>query len=183
MRRRSSSKPRGGHQQPQRSYGGFADNDDDGLEDVPDPFLAYKSFDKFKQSQDSSYGGYQAETRSERSKSKVSSSDSSALKKISESFASSKISDSSYSSGKLSSSGQVDGILESFDYKFSNSKLSDSRNSGVLSSSTPKYVETSSSSSYLSRSVDTAHFIQLILQNIIPGRPRVRCSVTAATGA
>ena len=83
----------------------------------------------------------------------MSSSDSSALKKISESFASSKISDSSYSSGKLSSSGQVDGILESFDYKCSNSKLSDSRNSGVLSSSTPKYVETSSSSSYLSRSV------------------------------
>ena len=151
MRRRSSSKPRGGHQQPQRSYGGFADNDDDGLEDVPDPFLAYKSFDKFKQSQDSGYGGHQVESRSERSKSKVSSSDSSALKKISESFASSKISDSSYSSG------QVEGILENFDYKFSNSKLSDSRNSGVLSSSTPKYVETSSSSSYLSRSGHTLH--------------------------
>ena len=146
MRRRSSSKPSGGQQQPQRSYGGFADNDDDGLEDVPDPFLAYKSFDKFKQSQDTGYGGYQAESRSERSKSKVSSSDSNALKKISESFASSKISDSSYSSSK------VDGILENFDYKFSNAKLSDSRNSGVFSSSTPKYAETSSSSSYLSRS-------------------------------
>jgi len=156
-RRRSSSKPRGGQQQPQRSYGGFADNDDDGLEDVPDPFLAYKSFDKFKQSQDS-YGGHQVETRSERSKSKVSSSDSSALKKISESFASSKISDSSYSSSKLSSSGQVEGILENFDYKFSNSKLSDSRNSGVFSSSTPKYVETSSSSSYLSRTASSSMF-------------------------
>ena len=145
VRRRSSSKPRGGQQQPQRSYGNFADNDDDGLEDIPDPFLAYKSFDKFKQSQGSSYGGYQ----SERSKSKVSSSDSSAIKKISESFASSKISNSSYNSG----SGLVEGILDNFDYKFSSgsSKLSDSRSSGVFSSSTPKYADTSSSSSYLSR--------------------------------
>ena len=147
-RRRSTSKARGQPQQPQRSFGNFADNDDDGLDDVPDPFLAYKSFDTFKKSQDnSSYGGYQTE----RSQSKVSSSDSSAMKKISESFASSKISDNSYSSGKLSSGSGLAGQLDNFDYKFSSAKLSDSRSSGVFSS-TPKYADTSSTSSYLSRS-------------------------------
>ena len=72
------------------------------------------------------------------------------MKKISESFASSKISDNSYSSGKLSSSGLA-GQLDNFDYKFSSAKLSDSRSSGMFSS-TPKYADTSSSSSYLSRS-------------------------------
>lgn len=146
MRRRSTSKAGGQPQQPQRSFGNFADNDDDGLDDVPDPFLAYKSFDTFKKSQDnSSYGGYQAE----RSQSKVSSSDT--MKKISESFASSKISENSYSSGKLSSGSGLAGQLDNFDYKFSSAKLSDSRSSGVFSS-TPKYADTSSSSSYLSRS-------------------------------
>ena len=156
MRRRSTSKARSAQQQQQqqqqRSFGNFADNDDDGLEDVPDPFLAYKSFDSFKKSQDNSYGGgYQAE----RSKSKVSSTDSSAIKKISESFASSKISDNSYNSiSKLSSSsGLGESILDNFDYKFSSAKLSDSsRGSGVFASSTPKYTDTSSSSSsHLSR--------------------------------
>jgi len=153
VRRRSTSKTPGSQQH--RSFGNFADNDDDGLEDVPDPFLAYKSFAKFKESQDGSYGGYQSE-RSERSKSKVSTSDSSPLKKISESFASSKISDT-YNSSKLSSSG-LEGALDNFDYKFSSTKLSDLRNSGVFSSSTPKYGDTSSTSSYLSRTASSSMF-------------------------
>ena len=78
------------------------------------------------------------------------------MKKISESFASSKISDNSYSSGKLSSGSGLAGQLDNFDYKFSSAKLSDSRSSGMFSS-TPKYADTSSTSSYLSRSV--LHFI------------------------
>ena len=165
VRRRSTSKARGAQQQQQRSFGNFADNDDDGLDDVPDPFLAYKSFDSFKKTQDNSYGGgYQAE----RSQSKVSSSDSSAIKKISESFASSKISDNSYNSKLSSSSGLGESVLDNFDYKFSSAKLSDSsRGSGVFASSTPKYTDTSStSSSYLSRSALSVNFIKQILQTL-----------------
>ena len=127
-----------------RSVGSFAaDRDEDGLEDTPDPFLAYRSFQQFKDSQG---GGYSAVT--DRAKSKLSS-DHQSVKKLSESFASSKLSDySSYSNGLHDSS------LDSFDYKFSSAKLSESRSrplEGGVFTSTPKYSDLSSNSGYLSR--------------------------------
>ena len=104
-----------------RSVGAFvANNDDvDGLDDVPDPFLAYKSFQQFKDSQ-----GYSSSSFSE--------------KKLSDSLAATKIS-SSTPFNKTPSSFNDSG-LDNFDYKFSSTKLSDAtRNSGVFSSSTPRY--------------------------------------------
>ena len=131
-----------------RSVGSFAaDKDEDGLEDTPDPFLAYRSFQQFKDSQG---GGYSAVSSAgtDRAKSKLSS-DHQSVKKLSESFASSKLSDySSYTSGLHDSS------LDSFDYKFSSAKLSESRSrplEGGVFTSTPKYSDLSSNSGYLSR--------------------------------
>ena len=131
-----------------RSVGNFAaDKDEDGLEDAPDPFLAYRSFQQFKDSQG---GGYSAVSSAgtDRAKSKLSS-DHQSVKKLSESFASSKLSDySSYTSGLHDSS------LDSFDYKFSSAKLSESRSrplEGGVFTSTPKYSDLSSNSGYLSR--------------------------------
>ena len=143
------SRPPGpGTSAKRRSVGSFAaDKDEDGLEDTPDPFLAYRSFQQFKDSQG---GGYSAVSSAgtDRAKSKLSS-DHQSVKKLSESFASSKLSDySSYTSGLHDSS------LDSFDYKFSSAKLSESRSrplEGGVFTSTPKYSDLSSNSGYLSR--------------------------------
>ena len=121
VRRRSQSKSSGAAALNRRSVGAFvANNDDgDGLEDVPDPFLAYKSFQQFKDSQ----GHSQGYSRSSE-------------KKLSDSLASTKL-----SFNKTPSSSILhDSSLDNFDYKFSSTKLSDaSRNSGTFSSSTPRY--------------------------------------------
>ena len=106
-----------------RSVGAFIVNngDEDGLDDVPDPFHAYKSFQQFKDSQ-----GYTSNSFSE--------------KKLSDSLASTKISSSTPFNKTPSSSMFNDSSLDNFDYKFSSTKLSDgSRNSGTFSSSTPRY--------------------------------------------
>ena len=106
-----------------RSVGAFVVNndDEDGLDDVPDPFLAYKSFQQFKDSQ-----GYTSNSFSE--------------KKLSDSLASTKISSSTPFNKTPSSSMFNDSSLDNFDYKFSSTKLSDAaRNSGTFSSSTPRY--------------------------------------------
>jgi len=91
----------------------------------------------------------------DRAKSKLSS-DHQSVKKLSESFASSKLSDySSYTSGLHDSS------LDSFDYKFSSAKLSESRSrplEGGVFTSTPKYSDLSSNSGYLSRTTSSSVF-------------------------
>ena len=128
MRRRSKSKTPGtaaNNALNRRSVGAVItknNDDDDGLDDVPDPFLAYKSFQQFKEAH-----GYTAS--------------SSADKKVSDSLASSKLS-SSVSRTPGSSVFNNDSGLENFDYKFSSTKLSSdaSRTSGVFTS-TPRYAD------------------------------------------
>ena len=125
------------------NFGDIADNDedDDGMDDGPDPFLAYKSFQQFKESQGSYTNGYSnTQVDSSVKRSQISNSDE-ISKKLSSSFSSARISDS-YSGA---SNGASDSLLESFDYKpFSSAKLSDSRSkpgdSGIFSS-TPKYSD------------------------------------------
>jgi len=122
VRRRSKSKTPGtaaNNALNRRSVGAVItknNDDDDGLDDVPDPFLAYKSFQQFKEAH-----GYTAS--------------SSADKKVSDSLASSKLS-SSVSRTPGSSVFNNDSGLENFDYKFSSTKLS----SGVFTS-TPRYAD------------------------------------------
>ena len=122
---KSSSSAANNNAMKRRSVGAFVANndDDDGLDDVPDPFLAYKSFQQFKDSQ----GGYTA-------------TGSFSEKKLSDSLSNTKISSSTQFNKTPSSSMLNDSSLDNFDYKFSTTKLSDaSRNSGIFSNSTPRY--------------------------------------------
>jgi len=173
VRRRSKSKTPGNNLNNRRSVGNFGDfanndeDDDDGIDEGPDPFLAYKSFQQFKETQGSYSNGYSSsQADSSVRRSQISNSDE-VSKKLSSSFSSARISDS-YSAA---SNGASDSLLESFDYKpFSSAKLSDSRSksgeSGIFSS-TPKYSDfgnnsissiSNGSSSLLSRTTSSSMF-------------------------
>ena len=123
-----------------------AHNDEDdyeGVEDGPDPFLAYKSFQQFKDSQKPFSSNDYTPDRSYAKKSDDS------LKKLSSSLSSSKItSDYSGNSSKLSSSSFNS---SSFDYKSLSSSAKVSSDSANMFSSTPKYSDYGGST--LNRSV------------------------------
>jgi len=173
VRRRSKSKTPGNNLNNRRSVGNFGDiannyDDDDGIDEGPDPFLAYKSFQQFKETQGGYSNGYSnSQVNSSVRRSQISSSDD--VKKLSSSFSSARISDT-----YTANSSNGDSFLESFDYKpFSSAKLADSRNkpglgeSGIFSS-TPKSSDfgnnssmssiSNGSSSLLSRTTSSSMF-------------------------
>ena len=119
------------------------DKGGEGVEDGPDPFLAYKSFQQFKDSQKPFSSNDYTPDRSYAKKSDDS------LKKLSSSLSSSKItSDYSGNSSKLSSSSFNS---SSFDYKSLSSSAKVSSDSANMFSSTPKYSDYGGST--LNRSV------------------------------